>query len=91
MVEDKERFAKTQRELDILFSQFCREHVGGFAKVDSTPQMEMALKLFFESYFQIGEFEAVKIILNEYNKPKFVALIDKALEDYQEKVTQEGS
>lgn len=91
VVVDKERFAKTQGELDILFRQFCREHVGGFAKVDSTPQMEMALKLFFESYFQIGEFEAVKIILFEYNKPKFVALIDKALEDYQIKLHKKAS
>ncbi|WPY97065.1 DEAD/DEAH box helicase [Christiangramia sp. OXR-203] len=91
LVEDKERFAKTQGELDILFRQFCREHVGGFAKVDSTPQMEMALKLFFESYFQIAEFEAVKIILFEYNKPKFVALIDKALEDYQAKLHKKAT
>ena len=65
--------------------------MGGFAKVDSTPQMEMALKLFFESYFQIGEFEAVKIILFEYNKPKFVALIDTALEDYQIKLDKKAA
>lgn len=91
LVEDTERFVKTQAELDILFRQFCREHVGGFAKVDSTPQMEMALKLFFESYFQVGEFEAIKIILFEYNKPKFVALIDKALEDYQVKLHKKAA
>jgi len=91
VVDDKERFVKTQGELDILFRQFCREHVGGFAKVDSTPQLEMALKLFFESYFQIGEFDAVKIILFEYNKPKFVALIDKALEDYQENLHKKAA
>ncbi len=83
LVEDQERFAKTQGELDIMFRQFCREHVGGFAKVDSTPQMEMALKLLFETYFQIGEFETVKIILFANNQPKFVDLIDTALEDYQ--------
>jgi len=91
IVEDKERFAKTQGELDIMFRQFCREHVGGFAKVDSTPQMEMALKLFFEYYFQIGEFDAVKIILFAINQPKFVDLIDTALEDYQNILNRKAS
>jgi type III restriction enzyme len=47
-VEQKERFAKTTNELNILFRQFCRANVGDYAKVDSTPVLEMALKMLFE-------------------------------------------
>ncbi|MEI5617699.1 hypothetical protein WB403_52305, partial [Streptomyces brasiliscabiei] len=66
-----EKFAKTQSELDILFRQFCRNHTGSYAKIDSTPVLELALKLFFEEYLSMNEFAAVKIILFEQNKPRF--------------------
>lgn len=62
-VHDMESFAKTQSELDILFRQFCRNHTGSYAKIDSTPVLELAMKTFFEDYLSINEFAAVKIIL----------------------------
>lgn len=80
---DMERFAKTQSELDLLFRQFCRNHVGGYAKVDSTPVLEMALKMFFEEYLSMNEFEAVKIILYDQNRPRFIEAIDRALEKHE--------
>ncbi len=79
VVEQMERFAKTQSELDILFRQFCRAHIGGYAKADSAPVLEMALKMFFEEYLAMDEFRATKIILYEQNKPKFIEVIDRAL------------
>jgi len=82
-VDKMERFAKTQSELDIIFRQFCRNNVGGYAKVESTPVLELALKVFFEEYLSIDEFVAVKIMLHEENKPKFVELIDRALEKHE--------
>lgn len=82
-VEQKERFAKTTNELNILFRQFCRANVGDYAKVDSTPVLEMALKMLFEEYFILDEFKAIKIILFEINKSKFIELIDIALEKHQ--------
>jgi len=82
-VTNMERFAKTQSELDLLFRQFCRNHVGSYAKVDSTPQLELALKMFFEEYFSMDEFHAVKISLYEQNKPRFIELIDRALEKHE--------
>ena len=82
-VTNMERFAKTQSELDILFRQFCRNHVGSYAKVDSTPQLELALKMFFEEYFSMDEFHAVKISLYEQNKPRFIEMIDRALEKHE--------
>jgi len=82
-VKNLERFAKTQSELDILFRQFCRNHVGAYAKVDSTPQMEIALKTFFEVYLGINEYQGVKIMLFENSQPRFVELIDRALEKHE--------
>jgi type III restriction enzyme len=82
-VTNMERFAKTQSELDLLFRQFCRNHVGSYAKVDSTPQLELALKMFFEEYFSMDEFHAVKICLYEQNKPRFIEMIDRALEKHE--------
>ncbi len=82
-VTDKERFAKTQSELDRMFRQFARNHVGSYAKVDSTPQLELAVKMFFEEYFSMDEFHAVKITLYEHNKPRFIEIIDRALEKHE--------
>jgi type III restriction enzyme len=82
-VKDMERFAKTQSELDILFRQFCRNHVGGYAKIDSTPVLELALKMFFEEYLAMNEFQAVKISLYEQNKPRFIEIIDRALHKHE--------
>jgi type III restriction enzyme len=82
-VTNMEHFAKTQSELDILFRQFCRNHVGSYAKVDSTPQLELALKMFFEEYLSMDEFHAVKISLYEQNKPRFIEMIDRALKKHE--------
>jgi type III restriction enzyme len=83
-VTETARFAKTQDELNILLRQFCRSQVGAFAVVDSTPVLEMALKLFFEEYLGFNEYEATKILLHSNNQPAFIELIDKALEYYNE-------
>lgn len=78
------RFAKTQNELNQLFRIFCRANVGPFAPVDSTPVLEIALKMYFEDYLGFGENAAVKIVLEENNKPLFIELIERALEKYNE-------
>lgn len=82
-VKDMERFAKTQSELDILFRQFCRNHVGSYAKIDSTPVLELALKMFFEEYLSMNEFIAIKVMLYEQNKPRFIEVIDRALQKHE--------
>lgn len=84
-------FAKTQSELDILFRQFCRQHVGNYAKIDSTPILELTLKMFFEEYLNINEESAIKIILNEQNKPKFIEIIDRALLLHERLIEQNAS
>ena len=81
-VEQTARFAKTEGELNVLFRHFCRAHVGDYAVVDSTPILEMALRLLFEEYLNFNEFETNKIMLYEYNQPQFVELISLALEEF---------
>lgn len=90
-VEDKEKFAKTSNELNVLFRQFCRDHVGGYAKVDSTPVLELALKMLFEEYVLMDEFRAIKIVLFEQNKSKFIELIDQALHKHEELQKQKAA
>lgn len=84
IVTDTARFAKTQDELNTLFRLFCRSNVGSYAPVDSAPVLEMALKLLFEEYFGLNEYDAVKIILYPDNSPHFVELITKSLERYDQ-------
>lgn len=90
-VQATEKFAKTQSELDILFRQFCRNHTGSYAKIDSTPVLELALKMFFEEYLCVNEFVAVKIILFEQNKPRFIEVIDRALEKHEALLQQKAA
>jgi type III restriction enzyme len=88
---EMERFAKTQSELDILFRQFSRQNVDAYAPVDSAPILELALKLFFEEYLNIDEFSAVKIILYEQNKPRFIEIIDRALLMHEKLLEQKAA
>ncbi len=90
-VDDKEKFAKTTNELNVLFRQFCREHVGGYAKADSTPVLELGLKMLFEDYLIMDEFRAIKIILFENHKPKFIELIDQALVKHEALLQQKAA
>ncbi|WJJ95740.1 DEAD/DEAH box helicase [Algibacter luteus] len=90
-VEDKEKFAKTTNELNVLFRQFCRDHVGGYAKADSTPVLELGLKMLFEDYVLMDEFRAIKVILFENHRPKLVELIDQALEKHEALLQQKAA
>ncbi len=84
IVNEMEQFAKTYDELNLLFRQFCRDNVGNYAKVESSPVLELALISFFIDYFSIGEENAIKIILYQNNRNKFIELIDLARKIYQE-------
>ena len=83
IVTETAKFAKTPAELDNLFRHFCRANVGQFAPHDSTPQLEITLKLFFEEYLGFNEFSSIKIILFNLNQPIFIELIENALIRYQ--------
>jgi type III restriction enzyme len=84
LVTETARFAKTPSELGRLFRDFCRSLIAPYAAVDSTPVLEGALKYFFEDYFGMIEYDAIKIMLFDQNQPIFIELIEKAKERYQE-------
>ncbi len=91
LVNDKVKFAKTPSELARLFHSFCRSLIAPFAAVDSTPVLEGGLKYFFEDYFGIIEYDAIKIMLYDQNQPIFIELIEKAKERYQEMLEQKAN
>lgn len=84
LVTETARFAKTPSELARLFKDFCRALTAPYAVVDSTPVLEGGMKYFFEDYFGIIEYDAIKIMLFEQNQSIFIELIEKAKERYQE-------
>lgn len=89
-VDEIARFAKTPDELNTLFRQFCKTNVGNFAAVDSTPVLEMALKMLFEEYLEYSEFDSIKIMLYPNNQPQFIELINKAREEYETVLEQQA-
>jgi type III restriction enzyme len=91
VVNNMEKFAKTKSELDILFRQFCRQNVGAYAQVDSTPILELALKMFFDEYLAVSEFDAIKIVLYEQNRPRFQEVIDRARLKHEKLLEQKAA
>ncbi|MDP3314080.1 DEAD/DEAH box helicase [Lutibacter sp.] len=91
LVTENVRFAKTPSELARLFRDFCRSLTAPYATVDSTPVLEGAMKYFFEDYFEIIEYDAIKIMLYDQNQPIFIELIEKAKERYQEMQDQKSN
>ena len=91
VVNEKVKFAKTPSELARLFHGFCRSLIAPYAAVDSTPVLEGGLKYFFEDYFGIIEYDAIKIMLYDQNQPIFIELIEKAKERYQEMQEQKAN
>jgi type III restriction enzyme len=91
LVTETARFAKTPSELARLFKDFCRALTAPYASVDSTPVLEGGMKYFFEDYFGIIEYDAIKIMLFDQNQPIFIELIEKAKERYQEMQEQKAN
>lgn len=66
-VVQKARVAINGNEVEQVFRKYCGEHLGGFAKFDSTPVLMNALLDVMEALFGITEMEAPKVILNRDN------------------------
>ena len=82
VVVKKARLARNASELDSLFTHFCRDHVGSYAKYDSTPVLRGALLDMIESYFGIFETEAIKVLLYYDNRSFVDDIITRALLRY---------
>lgn len=82
VVVKKARLARNASELDSLFTHFCRDHVGSYAKYDSTPVLRGALLDMIESYFGIFETEAIKVLLYYDNRSFVEDIITRAMLRY---------
>lgn len=82
VIVKKARIARNASELDSLFTLFCRNHVGSYAKYDSTPVLRGALLDMMESYFGHFEAEAIKVLLYSGNRSFVEELINSALLRY---------
>lgn len=65
--------------------------MSAYAKTDSTPVLEFGLKMLFEDYLLLNEFDSIKIMLHEMNKSRFIELIDIALNKHQILLHQKAS
>lgn len=82
LVEDKVRFARTQNELVAAFNHFCRKNVGDYEPGQSAEMIRSAIYEFFEEELYVNEFDAIKVVLFNKNRPKFEAYIAKARDKY---------
>ena len=87
---EKGKFARTESEIHRLFLAFCRRMVigGGFEPKSSTEKLASCLYEMMEELFGAFQNETPKIILSNdnqhHNRPKFEALITKALSLFAE-------
>lgn len=93
-VTHQEGFAKTYPELKAIFRAFCRANLGGYAPADSLPILESALFGLFETYLGApyallpGEMRTMKTVLLAQNTPRFVELIEVAMQRYADLMRQ---
>ena len=86
-IEKKSKFARTAGELQRIYTEYCREQIGGkFEKVHSTGVLSGYLLEAMEELFELFEQDAMKVILYHLNKPKFTAIIQLALKLYSDQL-----
>ncbi len=89
-ITDRARLARNGSELKDMFTKFCREHCGHFAKFDSTPVLMGALEHVLEQYLGIFSMDVPKIVLQRDNLPHFEELINKALAEYERQLESQA-
>jgi type III restriction enzyme len=86
-IEKKSKFARTAGELQRIYTEYCREQIGGkFEKVHSTGVLSGYLLEAMEELFELFEQDSMKVILYHLNKPKFTAIIQLALKLYSDQL-----
>ena len=78
----KAEFARSAGEIDSIYLAFCSGLLGKFEKAHSTKVLARYITEIMEQFFAIPDWEAKKVVLFHGNKPKFEALIQKALNKY---------
>ena len=86
-VENRAKFARTMSELNRVLDAFCMKQLTHWEKYTSVGVLKNALLEALEDLFQINEYEGIKVILYNENQPKFTAVIQDALKEYQHTLT----
>lgn len=82
-IVEKARLTRNASEIDRLFTMFCRAHVGGFQKFDSTPVLRGALLAFAEEYLGMQEIDAMRMYLAKNNVAKWEEMIKTTITGYE--------
>lgn len=86
-VGERSKFARSAGELQRIYIDFCRSMIGGkFEKAHSTGVLAGYLMEAMEELFELFETDAKKVILYHLNKPRFIDIIQKALDLYARKL-----
>lgn len=91
VVENKTGYARTMDELQQVFDKFCGSMLGGYSKSKALPLLENIIIDSLELYFNLSEWDAIKVVLYHENKQKFKELIEHALKYYKENVMEKRS
>lgn len=83
-VEKRAKFARTMSELNRVLDAFCMKQLTHWEKYTSVGVLKNALLEALEDFFQINEYQGIKVILYNENQPKFIAVIQDALKEYQQ-------
>lgn len=87
-VANKADVARTKAELESLLYKFCRQNIGGYAPVDSTPRMSFSLQQLLITYCGYDEVSAMKIVLDDNNQARFEDLIRESLLIFEDKTNE---
>jgi type III restriction enzyme len=88
LVSNKADIARTKTELESLLYKFCRQNIGGYAPVDSTPRMSFSMQQMLMSYCGYDEVSAMKIVLADKNQARFEDIVSKSLMIYEDKTNE---
>lgn len=81
-VEERGKFARSAGEVRRIYIDFCRSLLTQFEKAHSTDVLAGYLLQAMEELFELFETDAMKVILYHSNKPRFIEIIQSALNVY---------
>jgi type III restriction enzyme len=87
-VKHRREFAKSVGEVRRIFIDYCRSLLGRYEKAHSTDVLAGYLLQAMEELFDLFETDAMKVVLQHDNKPKFTDIITKALANYERKLQE---
>lgn len=90
-IDNKTGYARTTDELQQVFDKFCGSMLSGWSKSKALPMLENVLLDTLELYFNLPEWDAVKVVLYHGNQSKFRDFITRTLHYYRENMLEKRS